>query len=304
MSSTLVSVVSFAVVLAPLVARAQSHESPGIRAQGMAGAFVAVADDATATWWNPAGLATGAYFNALIEIDKGGGRAFALAFPALGLSYYRLRISEIRPSGSTAEGPSGRQDQGAAGTGLPSSDLVDVHQFGVTAGESLGSHLVVASTLKFVRARSETQGDLDMGAMAVFGGLRFGVSVRNLRASEFGEGTSSFRLPRRGRAGVALMTPARGVVNQVTVGFDFDLNQTIVVGRQARFVAAGGELWVLGKRLGLRAGIGTNTVDAGGSFVAGGASIALRSGFYVDWAATGGSDQAAHRWGAELRVTF
>ena len=34
---------------------------------GMGGAFVAVADDATATWWNPAGLASGAYLNAIIE---------------------------------------------------------------------------------------------------------------------------------------------------------------------------------------------------------------------------------------------
>ena len=33
----------------------------------MGGAFTAVADDATATWWNPAGLAGGAYFNGLIE---------------------------------------------------------------------------------------------------------------------------------------------------------------------------------------------------------------------------------------------
>src|SRR4029453_5176655 len=33
-------------------------EPVGTRAQGMAGAFVAVADDATATYWNPAGLAS------------------------------------------------------------------------------------------------------------------------------------------------------------------------------------------------------------------------------------------------------
>ena len=50
-------------------AGAQSFESVGIRAQGMGGAFVAVADDATATWWNPAGLASGAYFNAFLERD-------------------------------------------------------------------------------------------------------------------------------------------------------------------------------------------------------------------------------------------
>ena len=35
--------------------------STGTRAAGMAGAFVAVADDATAVYWNPAGVATGSY---------------------------------------------------------------------------------------------------------------------------------------------------------------------------------------------------------------------------------------------------
>ncbi len=50
-----------------LPASAQIYEIVGTRAQGMGGAFVAVADDATATWWNPAGLATGAYFSSVIE---------------------------------------------------------------------------------------------------------------------------------------------------------------------------------------------------------------------------------------------
>src|SRR5262245_15106390 len=83
---------------APL--HAQIFESIGTRAQGMGGAFVAVADDATATWWNPAGLASGAYFNGLLEWgrlteprDPGSlgpaarvtPRAFAAALPSLGL---------------------------------------------------------------------------------------------------------------------------------------------------------------------------------------------------------------------------
>ena len=55
------------VVLVPIAVRAQGYEDVGTRAQGMAGAFVAVADDATASWWNPAGLASGAYFNVIFE---------------------------------------------------------------------------------------------------------------------------------------------------------------------------------------------------------------------------------------------
>src|SRR5262249_56453385 len=98
------------VVVSPSAARAQLYEDIGTRAEGMSGAFVAVADDATAVWWNPAGLATGPFFNALIEkgcvtepespTTSGPARrasvsGFAMALPSLGFSYYRLRISQF-----------------------------------------------------------------------------------------------------------------------------------------------------------------------------------------------------------------
>src|SRR6266481_2044160 len=57
----------FSFVSLSATAAAQTTDTIGVRAQGMAGAFTAVADDATAGWWNPAGLAGGAYFNAIIE---------------------------------------------------------------------------------------------------------------------------------------------------------------------------------------------------------------------------------------------
>src|SRR5205085_9757114 len=67
----LVSFVSFVFfVVAPQAASAQIYESVGIRAQGMSGAFVAVSDDATTTWWNPAGLASGGYLNGILEVDQ------------------------------------------------------------------------------------------------------------------------------------------------------------------------------------------------------------------------------------------
>ena len=106
-------------------ASAQTFESVGVRAQGLGGAFVAVADDATASWWNPAGLATGAYLSSIVEHvtphnpgESPGRRPrirtaagdFAVSFPALGLSYYRLRVSEIAGPGSTVTAPGNRQD--------------------------------------------------------------------------------------------------------------------------------------------------------------------------------------------------
>src|SRR5262249_35821727 len=137
-------------------ARAQSPDAVGVRAQGMSGAFTAVADDATATWWNPAGLATGAYLNLLVEYGRttdpershGG---FAIAFPALGVSYYRMTVSEIQVGSSTGGSQGVRQDPGTVDV-----RAVDVSQFGATLAQSIGGHLVVASTLKLQRSLGDS----------------------------------------------------------------------------------------------------------------------------------------------------
>src|SRR5262245_38248881 len=158
-------------------ADAQLFESVGTRAQGMGGAFVAVADDATASWWNPAGLATGAFFNAVLEYnvsrepryarDAAGRpvatrahdvRYIATAYPALGLSYYRVQVSEISPASATAVVGPGRQDPGAALRSLV------LNQFGTTIGQSIGNHFVIASTVKLVRGTSAFQAVPDSGA--------------------------------------------------------------------------------------------------------------------------------------------
>src|SRR5204863_7197687 len=110
--------------------------------------------------WTPAGRANGAYFDAIIErrrttepadttgqvpasqLKTGG---FSIAFPAMGLSYYRLRISEI--AAITAGPPADRQDLGA--TAALVRTFV-VNEFGATVDQSLGGHLVFATTLKVV----------------------------------------------------------------------------------------------------------------------------------------------------------
>jgi hypothetical protein len=155
--------------LFPATGRAQIFESIGIRAQGMSGAFVAVSDDATTTWWNPAGLAGGGYFNSVIEFDRVDhpsqtrARAFALNVPSLGLSYYRLALNGMRLLDTTESPSANREDQGV------------LSQFGVTVGQSVGAHLILGSTLKLMHALGETSGDLDMGAMATFSRFRLGL---------------------------------------------------------------------------------------------------------------------------------
>jgi len=338
-----VSAVSMALVFgAPAVARAQITDTIGVRAQGMGGAFTAVADDATASWWNPAGLAGGAYFNALIDTGShrapsaertAGGdlqrawradtRSYSVAFPALGLSYYRLQVSEIQPLPSTATAPAGRQEGGATEVRLRS--LV-VSQFGATVGQSIGEHLVVGSTLKLVSAgdafliqtdgtasldtaaalavSGETHGGLDMGAMAVFGGMRIGLMIRNVSEIEFGSGPNAFTLSRHARAGAALSSGTRGVIGSATLAVDADLTNTATSLGDERRVSVGAETWMGQRVFGVRGGINANTIGSRRTSFSAGASAALKKGMYVDGEVTGGTDAGRRGWSSGLRVTF
>jgi hypothetical protein len=168
-SRLLASVCALAAFLAsigPRPAFAQAYESVGTRAQGMGGAFVAVADDATSTWWNPAGLATGNFLSLILEhgtsdfphqttvgpAQRDANNSFSIAFPALGLSYYRLRISEIAPTPATETSAGVRQDEGT----VVRLSTVEISQFGSSVGQSLGRHLVLASTVKVGGRRAGT----------------------------------------------------------------------------------------------------------------------------------------------------
>jgi F plasmid transfer operon, TraF, protein len=323
-------------------ALAQSSEAVGVRAQGMGGAFTAVADDATATWWNPAGLAGGAYANLILEYGtqqepkddvNGAGlavpaartttKAFAAAFPALGVSYYRLRVSEIRPLTSTAEAVASRQDP--ATVAVLEQTLV-LNQLGVTIGQSIGDHFVVGSTLKLVQGShatalqpasvasldqaqeldgpSETHGGIDLGAMASFGRTRLGLTVRNVNEVEFRSGLDTFTLKRQYRAGWAYSTGHRGVIGTGALAVDADLTTTPTPTGDERRLALGGEIWMMGQRLGLRGGAGTNTIGSRRTALSGGVSAMLLKHTYVDAAATGGTDNGRRGWTIDARLTF
>lgn len=280
------------VVLVPATSHAQIYESVGIRAQGMSGAFVAVSDDATTTWWNPAGLTGGGYFNTVLEVDRiedsdvTRARAFSLTVPSLGFSYYRLSLSGMRPPSTTGSTPANREDQGV------------LSQYGATVGQSIGSHLIVASTVKLVHALGSTSVDLDTGVMAMYGGMRIGVAVKNLKAPELGEGQDTFEVPRQARAGVSFKA------GDLTLALDGDLLTTPTAFGDVRHLAAGGETWLFKRTIGVRGGVGINTVGEtrrSGSF---GASVALRSGTYADAQLTRGADETRNGWGFGLRLTF
>ena len=299
-----VSFVTLVSFVRPPSASAQPADAVGVRAQGMGGAFTAVADDATATWWNAAGLAGGAYFSSVLEyghLPNAGDatdktvKGVSIAFPALGLSYYRLPISEMRPAGSTGQGAAIRQDQGT------------LSELGVTVGQSLGNHFVVGSTLKVMSA-GQTRAGLDLGGMVTFGMARIGLSVRNLTEPTFGEGTDALALKRQARAGFALSTGPRGVIGTGAVAVDADLTTTVTTLGEQRRVAVGGEIWTTQRVLGLRGGVSRNLVGSEETSLSGGASVAFRRQrsltSYVDGQVTGGSEETPRSWSVGVRLTF
>jgi hypothetical protein len=293
-----------ALVVCPPPVFAQRFDDVGVRAQGLGGAFVAVADDASATWWNPAGLATALHTVDLTgEVSQGGRGGVALGFPSLGLSYYRLKISKIQPSGSTASVGSSRQDNGAVGSSVPTSD-VGANQFGLTVGQSLNRHLVVATTVKLVNAQGDTRPDLDVGAMSAFGVMRLGVTVRNVRSQTFGSGADAIELERRARAGAAVIAPGRGRFAGLAIAVDADLTTAHEGGRDEQEIAGGVETWWFGRRIGVRGGGGTNTAAGGGSFGAFGVTVSPYPRVNVVGAVTRGSDSARDRWSVGVRLAY
>jgi hypothetical protein len=229
-------------------ASAQVFESVGTRALGMGGAFVAVADDATGVYWNPAGLAKGPVadgtiqrsvlqtpFDRLQPADGVAGWRDTTTFAgftilqALGVSYLRSRLVQSTP---TDQPPDGRQQDSP---GVVSTRLLATDSLGVTLLQSLLGNLIVGTTLKathgsFVSstaaggtiggaleqagtltAKAKTHFDLDVGVLGVAGAFHFGIVGRNLRRPDFGpEGSGAeSRLQRQVRAGVAF-APAGG----------------------------------------------------------------------------------------------
>ena len=256
-------------------------------------AFVAVADDASAVVWNPAGLVTGPTFNLLLdfahnvhepvttpasggEAANGSATLFALGTLPIGLTYYRLTATEAV---SVADEPAGvgtpdRQDSQVLVRTLVTSHL------GATIQQSLGSHFTLGTTVKLVRGEvgavvrtassweealetgdgfdrtASTQGDLDIGAMAYAGRFRLGVVVRNVTEPSFGpaDDVETRTLARYARAGIAWGNRWTGISSTV-VAFDADLTRVAAVGGERRDVAGGVEQWLARRRFGVRGGV-------------------------------------------------
>jgi hypothetical protein len=309
---------------------AQGVEALGVRAQGMAGAFVAVADDASAAYWNPAGLARGAIVSLVVEhgqqaagepdappflaSQQGAASFVGLSLPPIGVSYYRLRTSRVLPPG-TLTGTILPGDRGTV------ASLVTQH-VGLTLVQSIGEYLDVAGTIKYVHgsaaagnrdATFEGSGafdrigdlpstgsstfDVDLGAIAHLGPLSAGIVARNLREPAFDAPShpEALRLDRQVRAGVAWQFSQ----SPTTVACDVDLTNTDA----QRHVAFGAEHYVI-PRLAVRGGVRVNTIDDARPAGSAGVSVAVRSSLWLDAQITHGSRLADRSWGVSARFGF
>lgn len=299
----------------PCAARAQVIESVGSRALGMGGAFVAVASDSSATWWNPAGLAAGPFLDlalarAVTERRPDPARRrdaatwLALGTLPFGFSYYRLKVEGIQGLDPTVTESGSREDRRAGG---PVRTL-NASQYGITLVQTLLPGVHAGATLKYVRGSVDggaTAGafDADLGVIGVAGALRAGLVVRNVREPEFGGEPSPVRLDRQIRVGGALDALAMGGP-PVTVAVDADLRRVETVSGDRRNVAVGAEGWWFARRLGVRGGGRFNTAGTRGRAATAGVSVAVRAGLFLDGHVVGGGAGDDRGWGVAARVSF
>jgi hypothetical protein len=315
-------------------ASGQVVETVGSRALGMGGAFVAVASDSSATWWNPAGLAAGPFIDLALAraVTEAGGELpanrskgswFALGTPPFGVSYYALKVTSVQALTPTVTESGSREDRRA---GMQS---VAASQFGITLVHTLIDGVHAGATLKYVRGTvraGERQGDFssgalldlgddlqggdgegafdaDVGLLGVAGPLRLGLLVRNVRETTFEQEAGRAELPRQVRIGVAYDRAAAGGV-PLMVALDVDARTIDTASGERRNVAFGVERWLMNTRVGVRAGARFNTAGAKERTATAGVSVAVRSGLFLDGHVVRGGTEDERGWGIAARVSF
>ncbi len=317
---------------------AEAQAPLGTRAAGLAGAFVGVADDASAVYWNPAGLATGALASAIVTFSseetvpdepqtaaaaRHTGRMVALSLPPIGLAYYRVGAYGTEAVTPVVTGPHSREEVRRRVHALTTSTA------GVSLLQSLTEHIVVGVTPKVVRGSaavgaatderagdaltraaaleglSRTKFDVDAGVMIAVRGFRLGLVARNLTTPEFevdADGLGTIELSREVRAGAAWGSTWPGHTRLV-VAADADLASRATPFGDRRDVAVGVETWWMARRLGVRGGLRRSTIGDSRAAATAGVSAGLRAGMLIEAHAVFGQ-QHERGWSIGARMGF
>ena len=288
------SLIGLAAVLA-VALPAEAQAPLGTRAAGLAGAFVGVADDASAVYWNPAGLATGAIVSFLATFseenipgnnlqavagERLAGRMVALSLPPVGLAYYRLSAFGTERVAPAVIGAPSREEVRRSVQPLTTSTV------GVSLLQSLTEYIVVGATPKVVHGGNSTAFDVDAGVMIAVERVRVGLVARNLTGPAFavamaGRPDGEIELSREVRMGAAWGSGLPGY-SRVMVSVDGDLTSRATPSGDRRDVAAGVETWWRDRRLGLRGGVRASTIGGSRAAVAAGLSAGLTPGTLLE----------------------
>ncbi len=252
-----------AAVLSATAADAQTRVMHlGARAASMGGAFTGVADDSTAFYWNPAGIALGRFLSAGVyygreESDRDG-RVFEDRAGGLSLEYTFMGVAFTQYRQSAGEGDARR--------GLDTFDVT------VSVLQSLPlDNLVVAGNVHYLSGTTSvadvdtgsSSWDVDLGVMyEPTLDVRFGVMLSHLREARFvlPEDDDRLRVPRHARAGVSFRLP-----RSFLVAFDVDLSTQGSGLDTWRELSLGAEKGFFDQRAFLRAGLRAETGSELGS---------------------------------------
>jgi hypothetical protein len=304
----------------PRTVLAQVFESVGSRALGMGGAFVAVADDGSAAFWNPAGVALAPKGHLTVEwvrFQTGdqnlpplpGPTKRTSSFASFGTSNYGFAFGSFQ-----------RAELVSTNLGLAAENL-KVTQYSVTVLQGLSKQIIVGSTLKFLRGYSalgpvigSTGGtalsnaydynsgsvdrfDFDIGVLVNLKKVRLGLSTKNLQEPSFPSSAgTAITLKREVRSGISVL-PTGGL----TLAMDVDLDTVDLRGGLRRMIALGGEQRI-GSRLALRGGVRWSVTGNRQLVGTAGGSVALRAGAWLDLHYTQGDLDGDRGFGIAFRA--